>query len=56
MNEKRDYNRYATITDLYQICVKFKLPGGHGMHPSAPWEVILENVPTGHGKKNLEYG
>ena len=34
----------------------YKIPGGHAEHSSVPLEVILENVPKGHGRKyaNLE--
>ena len=34
-----------------QLQAYFKLPGGHGVHPSAPRDDELENVPTGHGRK-----
>ena len=29
---------------------KSNIPGGHSVHPSAPREEELENVPSGHGK------
>ena len=28
----------------------YNLPGGHGVHPSVPFDEKLENVPTGHGR------
>ena len=34
------------------IMQNYTIPGGHDMHPSEPWEEELENVPTGHGRKN----
>lgn len=34
------------------IMWNYTIPGGHDMHPSEPWEEALENVPTGHGRKN----
>ena len=34
------------------IMQNYTIPGGHDMHPSEPWEEALENVPTGHGRKN----